>query len=386
MASPVRRVVLALHFWSGLVVGVWFVLLGLTGSALVFYLDIDRALNPHTRVEHAVAALPPVESIHQALRKAYPERDGPWRIELPLDQDTPVMARYYHPAERAGSYFAPLLVTLDPATLQVTSKRFWGDTVVTWLFDLHYTLLLGKPGLVLVGLAGILCFAVMVTGIQLWWPSKARFWTALRIVPRPGAVRRAYDMHCSSGVYWLPLLAVLALTGSALAFPDQTRLLLGASPAPAAPMTSAHQRDTISLDQAIATAKARFPDAEVRWVETSGAAHTPISLRMRQPSEPSRRFPQTRVWLDAGSGAILAAHDPLSANTGARMSYWFHPLHNGEAFGIVGRAAVFLSGFVPLLLFVTGVIRWRHKVRARAQAARPVHRASTAAHTPRSAT
>ncbi|GAB3417797.1 PepSY domain-containing protein [Massilia agilis] len=385
MASPVRRVVLALHFWSGLVVGLWFVLLGLTGSALVFYLDIDRALNPHTRVEHAVAALPPVESIHQALRQAYPERDGPWRIELPLDQDTPVMARYYHPAERAGSYFAPMLVTLDPATLQVTSKRFWGDTVVTWLFDLHYTLLLGKPGLVLVGLAGILCFAVMVTGIQLWWPSKARFWTALRIVPRPGAVRRAYDMHCSSGVYWLPLLAVLALTGSALAFPDQTRLLLRASPAPAAPITSAHQRDTVSLDQAIATAKARFPDAEVRWVETSGAGHTPISLRMRQPSEPSRRFPQTRVWLDAGSGAILAAHDPLAANTGARMSYWFHPLHNGEAFGIVGRAAVFLSGFVPLLLFVTGVIRWRHKVRARAQAARTARPLTSAARAPRSA-
>lgn len=387
MANPVRRVVLAVHFWAGLVLGAWFVLLGLTGSALVFYLDIDRALNPHTRVEHAAAALPPVESIHQALRKAYPERDGPWRIELPLDQDTPVMARYYHPAERAGSYFAPLLVTLDPATLQVTSKRFWGDTVVTWLFDLHYTLLLGKAGLVLVGLAGIVYLAVTLTGVQLWWPSKARFWTALRIVPRPGAVRRAYDMHCSTGLYWLPVLAVLAVTGSALAFPDQARLILGAGPAAAAPITSpataGHQQNAVSLDQAIATAKARFPDAEVRWVETSGAGHTPISLRMRQPSEPSRRFPQTRVWLDPASGAILAAHDPLAANTGTRMTYWFHPLHNGEAFGIYGRAAVFLSGFVPLLLFVTGIIRWRHKVRARSQAARAVRPFAAAPQTAR---
>lgn len=376
MAHPVRRLVLACHFWSALLLGAWFVLLGLTGSALVFYLDIDRALNPQIQVARPARPSQSLEAIHQALRQTYPERDGPWRIELPLHADMPVMARYQKPVERAGRYFAPLLVTLAPAqasalapnTLEVTSSRFWGDTVVTWLFDLHYTLLLGAAGLTLVGIVGLVNLAMLLSGLYLWWPSAARLRSALRVLPRSGAVRRAYDLHCAGGVYWLLVLAVLCGTGAALAFPEQAKALVHANPPPAAPAPT-RLRDTprtISLDVAVAHAKARFGDAEVRWVETSGVGGTPIALRMRQQSEPSRRFPQTRVWLDPASGEILAVSDPLAANAGARALYWMHPLHNGEAFGLGGRIAVFISGLIPLLLFVTGLMRWRHKVRARA--------------------
>ncbi|TFW11404.1 PepSY domain-containing protein, partial [Massilia arenosa] len=330
---------------------------------------------------------PSPAAILATLRRAYPERDGPWRIELPLDADQQVLARYPKPVERAGRHFAPLMVTLDPATLRITSSRFWGDTLMTWTFDLHYTLLLDKPGLMLTGVVGLLFALVMASGIYLWWPSKARFWTALRIVPRPGAVRRAYDMHCSSGVYWLALLLILSITGAALALPDQAKALVRAQALPTvslarAPVVAAAAQRLpaaalptapITLDDAVAAGQRRFPTAEVRWIETSGAAHTPIILRMHQPSEPSRRFPQTRVWLDPDSGAPLAAHDALAASSGTQATYWLHPLHNGEVFGLWGRLAVFASGFIPLLLLITGLIRWRHKVRARAiaQTSRP---------------
>lgn len=42
-----------------------------------------------------------------------------------------------------------------------------------------------------------------------------------------------------------------------------------------------------------------------------------------------------------------------------------HPLHSGEALGLAGRWLVPLSGLLPAALFTTGLIRWRHKVRAR---------------------
>ncbi len=41
----VRRV----HLWLGLPLGLLFVLIGLTGSALVFYVGIDEALHPEAR-------------------------------------------------------------------------------------------------------------------------------------------------------------------------------------------------------------------------------------------------------------------------------------------------------------------------------------------------
>lgn len=42
---------------------------------------------------------------------------------------------------------------------------------------------------------------------------------------------------------------------------------------------------------------------------------------------------------------------------------WF--LHSGQAFGWTGRILVFLSGLACPVLFVTGVIRWLQKRRAR---------------------
>lgn len=380
MASRARRIALALHLWTGLAFGAWFALLGLTGSALVFYVELDRALDPRIRLARSVQATPSPGAIEHVLRAAFPERDGPWRIELPLAPGLPVTARYYRPVERAGRHFAPLLVTLEPDTLAVTSTRFWGDTPMTWLFDLHYTLLLGKTGLLLVGLAGCAIAAMLVSGICLWWPSRARLRAALRIVPRPGLVRRTYDLHNAGGIYASAVLLVLALTGSALAFPDGARALI----APGTDLPASHARPhgpaapALPLDEAVAIARRRFPGAEVRWIETSGARGTPIAVRLHQAGEPSLRFPQTRIWIDPADGAVLALHDPHGSTTAARLLDWMHPLHNGEAFGLCGRLLVLAAGFVPLLLVATGLYRWRQKGGARQRAVLQAERTSSA--------
>lgn len=368
MIHRFRRAALKIHLWSGLLLGAWFVLLGLTGSALAFYLEIDEALNPRIALSAPMAPPPSVDAIHQALRTAYPQRDGPWRIEMPMAPDMPVMARYNKPAESAGRHFAPLLVTLAPDTLRITSSRLWGDTAMTWIYDLHYTLLLGEPGLILVGIVGLVNAVMLLTGIWLWWPSKARLWAALRILPRPGAIRRTYDLHVTGGIYTFLLLIALALTGSALALPEQARAILApwTSPQAMPEVDSDPDADAaLSLDEAVAIAKQRFPDAELRWIETSGTLGTPIALRLHQPFEPSRRFPQSRIWLDPVTGSILDVTDPQENRVGDTIMQWLHPLHNGEALGMAGRCLVCLMGFVPLLLFVTGILRWKQKARAR---------------------
>lgn len=371
MASRARRIALVLHLWTGLAFGAWFALLGLTGSALVFYVELDRALDPQVRLARSVQAAPSPGAIEHALRAAFPGRDGPWRIELPLAPDMPVTARYYRPAERAGRHFAPLLATLDPETLAVTGTRFWGDTPMTWLFDLHYTLLLGKTGLLLVGLTGCASAALLVSGLCLWWPSRARLRAALRIVPRPGLVRRTYDLHNAGGIYAFAVLLVLALTGSALAFPDGARALVAPGTCLPSPRARPHgpAASSLPLDEAVAIARRRFPGARVRWIETSGARGTPVSVRLHQPGEPSLRFPQTRIWIDPADGAVLALHDPRGSAAAARLLDWMHPLHNGEAFGLGGRLLVLAAGFAPLLLYATGIYRWRQKIGARQRAA-----------------
>ncbi|MEZ5626614.1 MAG: PepSY-associated TM helix domain-containing protein [Rhodocyclaceae bacterium] len=358
-----------MHLYAGLLLGALFALLGLTGSVLTFYLEVDTAFNPAQRVAQPALTAPAPDAVLARLKALYPDRDGPWRIEMPLAADDALRVRYYNPVETAGRGFAPLMLSLDPATLNVTSERFWGDYAVTWLYDLHYTLLLGAPGTQWVGIAGWLMLLSMFSGLYLWWPSRARLASALKPVLRRGIVRTVYDLHVLTGVYGFVVLATLAFTGCVLALHGPTRAVVEVfSPVQdlyRAPAGLATGEPRLALEAAVAIARQRFPDAELRWIESSGARGTPIMLRLRQPDEPGRRFPQTRLWLHPVSGDILAVRDPGQNSGGDTFFAWMHPLHNGEAFGLPGRILACIGGVMPLIIFVTGWIRWRQKRRAR---------------------
>lgn len=368
-----RRLWLACHLWLGLALGGLLVMFGVTGSVLVFYTEVDRLLNPYTVTD----ATPPdvdLDAAFAALRTAHPARTGPWRIELPLHDGVPLMARYYRPAERADRGFAPLLVTLDPSTLAITRTAFWGDTAMTWIYDLHYTLLLDRPGKTAVGIAGLLMLLSLGSGLWLWWPRKGRLLHALKPVLRHGRARLTYDLHVLSGSWGAMLLITLALTGAALALPDTTRSLIE----PASPlfrMPDLHaipppMDHAITAGEAVAIARSRFPGRELRWVESPSLEGGAWRVVLHQPDEPSRRFPRSQVWVHPESGAIVAVRDAAQDGGGDTVLNWLHPLHNGEAFGMTGRVLMCIAGLLPAVLFVTGWMRWRQKARAKALAGR----------------
>lgn len=354
------------HKWVGLTLGLLFALLGLTGSLLVFYPELDLAFNPQRAASRAVE-ITTYAPIIKTLRQSEPSRPGTWRIELPTADNAPINARYYKPAETAQRAFAPLIVTLDPATLRLTSQRFWGDDVFTWLYDLHYSLLLEENGKTVLGIAAILVLLLLLSGLYLWWPASGNWKGALSIKSSAAWKRRIYDLHAKPGVYSLLLVATLTATGLLLVVPgwftpgiERLSPLAHLYHGNGQPMPQAPQ---ITADAAVRIAHERFPAATVRWIHTPGPEQDFWRIQMRQPGEPNRRFPRTNVWIDAATGDILAIRNPQQNSAGDTLMDWLHPLHNGEAFGLPGRIIAFACGLLPLLALVTGFIRWRHKVR-----------------------
>lgn len=364
-----RAVLLAAHLYIGLTVGLVFVLAGLTGSFLVFYVEIDRLLNPELFVAQPASARPATyQAVYDALNARYPERSGPWRLELPLAPDRPVMARYYKPAETAHLAFAPLMVAIDPYTLNEVNARFWGEYAATWIYDLHYTLLMDRAGKVLMFLVGMVFLITMTIGLGLWWPGASKWRRATRMLPRTPSRKRIYDIHTITGVYGLVLLLALCVTGVVLSKAEWIKPVLDTlSPTREAPVlvSSPTGRESIGVDQALAIARQTYPDATPRWIETPDGEHGVFLVRLRSPGEPGNRFPKTQVWIDQYTGRVLHHWSGLRRSAGQAFLDWMHPIHSGEAFGLMGRLMIFLSGFVPLLLWITGFMRWRHKARAR---------------------
>ena len=365
-----RRYLLKVHLYLGLLLGGAFALLGLTGSFLVFYPEIDRGLNPELVNPSVMHSPPSVQAWFDHLHAQFPQRKGPWRIEIPRSTDQVVFARYLKPEETDPNVFAPMVVALDPNSGAVLNARMWGDYLVTWVYDLHYSLLMGKLGTVLVSLLGMALLVSVVLGAYLWLPrGKQRLIKAIPKV-RTGSKKAIYDMHSYTGAYGAVLLLLMVVTGVGLATPQWVEPVMNLFSVrmekqtvySAIPMPGAKR---ITADQAISAGLAVFPTAKLRWIEAPIKVEDVYVLRLQQPAEPSQRFPKTFVWIDQFSGQVLASRDALKVSSGDVFFDWLHPLHNGEAFGLTGRILAFVSGLLPLALLLTGWIRWRQKRKAK---------------------
>ncbi|CBS90911.1 PepSY-associated TM helix domain-containing protein [Azospirillum lipoferum] len=367
----IRRIVLTLHLSLGLVVGGLLALTALTGSLLVFYVDIDRMLTPELvipagQMDGRMDPVP-LDLVVQALREAHPQRTGGWRLELPHGPDHPIMARYMKPEETASKSFAPLMVAVNPYSGEVLSSRFWGRTAMTWTYDLHYLLLAGDTGRMVLTAGGIASLLILASGVYLWWPAAGKRGRALLPRIRSGFVRQVFDIHVLTGVYGLAVLLPLIVTGLVMEQPDWVKPMVERlsplTPAPA--IASGREGREVGADAALAAALARFPQAEPRWVEVPAQAGGAYHIRLFQAGEPGWRFPKTSVWVNGGDGTILELRDPTRWTFGDAFFGWQHPLHNGECFGLCCRILVAAGGLLPALLLATGVVRWRQKKRTR---------------------
>lgn len=365
-----RKIWLSFHLYLGLSLGLVFVLAGLTGSLLVFYVELDEIINPKLQISATQARQQPqaYEAVFQAIRQAHPERSASWRLEMPRHKQAMLMARYYKPVEKAGLSFAPLIVWVNPYNSEVVSSRFWGEFAMTWLFDLHYALLLDDTGKSLMGIIGLLLLIPLLSGIYLWWPAAGKLRQALSIKRGASMSRFIFDLHKTHGVYSFVILLLLLVSGVILELPTVFKPVINyLSPlyrldANQSLYQAGYSR--ITLDQAAAIATARYPEATLRWIETPDGQGGCYRIMLYQQGEPSFRFPKTTVWIDQYSGAVLSTRNPRQEQSGDTFINWLHPLHNGEIGGMTGRLLVFVSGFIPAILYVTGIIRWLQKRRA----------------------
>lgn len=351
--------------------GALFALAGVTGALLVFYVEIDRALHPEVQV--AGRAGPAAwDAAAATLHRAFPERAGPWRLEL-TGQEGAIPARYYHPRERATGH-APLLVWLSPDGRRVLRQTFWGDGGMTWIYDLHYQLKLGVGGEQLFGWAGLALAGLLGSGLWAWWP-RGDWAKALRFKRGAVAVRRLRDWHKLTGLAGLPLLLVVTLTGVLLALPGPAEAvlvpLLGAGQAPppalvdSGPGTDAGYGADIAPSRAVALAEAALPGGRVVWLELPGTGQGAYRLRLAQPGDPSPRFPHSWVLVGRHDGRVAATIDVTRGGAMDTLRKWLHPLHDGSAGGLALRLAVLLSGLAAPALFATGAWRWAIRRRRR---------------------
>jgi uncharacterized iron-regulated membrane protein len=242
-----------------------------------------------------------------------------------------------------------------------------------FLYDLHYKLLLpadiGNP---LVGIFAILALASVIIGVYLWWPKKGKWYRALSFKRGASSQRFVFDLHNLSGIYLLPVLAVVLLSGVYFNLPKQFYWIIrqfspdtveyyGYSVQSIPPSPDIQ---SIGLARAFDIARTRFPEGRPELIKNALTSESAYRICNKQVASVSA-FADTRcVHIDQYSGEILRFSASDSHTGGDTFARWQLPLHSGKAFGLPGRILVFLSGVALPVLFISGVIRWLQKRRA----------------------
>ncbi len=370
-----------LHRWTGLVCGGFFVLLGLTGSAISWLAEFDRALNPdllqvappHGMADGAAWRIEPVMVQRAVDRLAGDPRYGrPTLLTFP-EHAGDVFVAWYRPGARPASPWTQEVtrqVMLDPATLAVTGQRNWGEPglsrrlLMPTIFHLHRFLLAGEAGRTIVGIAGLALLVSALSGLMVWWPALTRpaIWKAITVRYGGSWPRLSFRLHRAAGFFAAPVLLMLGFSGSYFNVPAWVLPAINAvapvTPAGTLVNRSARSAAPVTVAQAIAAAQAAFPLARPARIALPAKPGVPYEVRVRQPGELRHGDGATRISVDSGNGTVLRVFDPERARGGDRFVSWLFPLHSGEAFGNAGRVFVSAFGLVPLIFFVTGLVLW----------------------------
>ncbi len=379
----ISRIVRQIHLWAGIALCLPLVMLGLTGSVLVFEDQLAVAFAPPVTL--AAGEAKPVGDIIAAAKAAAPAGYLPQSYAAPGAGDGRAVVRFA-PERRGNAGGAPgaggdmKRVVVDPVSLATYPDPPEG--FLRQVVNLHTTLLMkNREGRQLVGWLGVVMLVMGVSGLVNWWPRayqwKGSQWKrafGIRKGARGYALNR--EAHGMAGIWGLVVFIVVSFGGVTLAFPESVRAIVDlVMPARdlravASGVKVEPQRggDPMPVDDAIALARAQVPGGELRFVFLPTRPDQPIRVALLRPGQ-ERREPNVAVFVDPWTRRIVETLDPRQYSLGETVLAWQHPLHAGQGLGWVWKILVFLSGFLPLLFAITGISMWW--LRKRRAAARP---------------
>jgi uncharacterized iron-regulated membrane protein len=207
----VRRALFQLHLWTGLCIGVYLAAIGISGSALVFRVELSRLFAPAPLVVPAAGARMDEDALNAAAQRAHPDHKVGkiWQgkrpehaVEISLTRGERTVVRLFDPYTGADMGNAVPI----------------GLRLLKWLLDLHGRLLFGDTGKVVNAAGGLLTVLLCATGFLVWWPGMKNWRRSLTLQPNVSWKRFTWRLHSAVGFWMFAFLLMWGATGVYLGY------------------------------------------------------------------------------------------------------------------------------------------------------------------------
>lgn len=374
------------HFYAGLFVIPFVLLLAVTGAAYLFKPQVDRweerafqnlpasdAVSPQVQVEAALAAFPGSRFNSYRL----PERPGD--------------AAMVHLAIPDGSTMRDVFVSPQG---HVLGSIVPDSRLMEWTKRIHGQLLLGKRGSWLVELAASWAIVLVLSGLYLWWP-RGRGLTGV-IWPSRKNGKRAFwrDLHAVTGFWISALVLVMLVTGLPWAglwgsafkaareemgwVKGSSNWTLGGEPQPqSTDLHAAHDHTGMMqtpLAPAAATPLARLDDIVTKGQQEKLAFPVVVTppgvpgpfgaapvMAWTVRSDAQNRPLQMTITYDPATGREISRRSFADGHVIDRLVGYGIAWHEGQLFGWINQLIGVLTAIGLIILSVSGFILWRRR-------------------------
>ncbi len=323
-----RRAMFQVHLWSGIALGLYVLVISISGSAIVFRNEIYREADQGPKIVEVRGEKLPDEAMKAAALKVYPEDTVSyiWPARVP-NQATEIWLD--HNGERNQRLFDPYtgedLGPSVPYAIQIAS----------WFMKLHTELLAGDIGKTINGVAAVLFTLLCITGAVVWWPGLDKWKRSLWVNPRSGWKRINWDLHSSVGFWSFGLVFMWAVTGIFVVWPLPFEKVIN------------HYSPLIQY-----SIPEELPDEPKAMLGVQDVA-AQVQLLPPAPDGKGKGF---------GFGKGRGKRAPIRMSPGDKVIRWAYYLHFGNFAGNKTKALWVVLGLLPSLLFVTGTIMWWNRV------------------------
>jgi uncharacterized iron-regulated membrane protein len=319
-----RKAMFQIHLWTGIALGLYVILISVSGSAIVFRNELYKSLWPGPKIVPISGPRLSKDALKAAVHKAWPKYSVTYIWESKRrDEATEV---WIEPDGKAHPTTRGRLV--DPFTGQdLGPSRPYLIGVLAWMSDLHTNLLGGNAGRKVNGVMAILVVILSVTGLAIWWPGLGRLRRSLKIDFRANWKRFNWDLHSVVGFWMFAFVFIWGVTGVYLVFPTPFQIAV----------------NHVSPLQIYA------PLSLLEKPATETASVTVLRVADETLAAPARR----------------RRRQPPRGSNGDVFLRWFYYLHFGNFGDWQVKAAWVVLGLAPPFLFVTGALMWWNRVLSR---------------------
>ena len=356
-----RRLWIVTHRWLGIALFIPLLLLGLTGAGLVWPDATERFFYPERFNDVSDYQERPVADYVSAALKAMPKGESVGMIFLPNQPGEAIVvsgAPYWR--DRVGPP-ARNRVWLDPITNNPVATWDHSPDLIWFLHALHGHLAMQGAGRSLVGWLGIVLLFSALSGIWIWWPVNGGFKVGLRWRRTP---RWSSNLHFISGIWAAVPLALVALTGTWIVFPDFFGIPVAVIAGEDLPEGGHGHRERmsewpqakpmVSAEEALDIARREGMGGRLLSITmpTNLQKNWMVQLSCSTVAPCIERFT-----VDSETGSVTEIIAQETTAVGA-VAGEMESIHIGASWGVLWKIILFACGLLPTVFGITGIIMW----------------------------